>query len=107
LPFKVADPRLMVPVPTYQKPYAQETPMQILRQKSSPTATDDLYSISDVKVVFPADRIVERFKGEEGKVRTEGTLHVLVDLEPEVYLRERGFGTSLKRRKTPARSGSK
>ena len=65
--------------------------MQILRQKSLPTATPDLYSISDVRVGFDGVRVQRA--GEEEK--TELRPRLFVDLEPEVYVRERGFDSSV------------
>jgi hypothetical protein len=65
--------------------------MQILRQKSQPTATPDLYSISDVRVGFDGVRVQRA--GEEEK--TELRPRLFVDLEPEVYVRERGFDSSV------------
>jgi hypothetical protein len=69
--------------------------MQILRQKSQPAATPDLYSISDVRVGFDGER-VQRASEEE---KTELRLRLFVDLEPEVYVRERGFGSSVETKK--------
>ena len=77
--------------------------MQILRQNSQPTATPDLYSISDVRVGFDGVRVQRA--GEEEK--TELRPRLFVDLEPEVYVRERGFGSSVETKKMPVRCKSK
>lgn len=67
--------------------------MQIIRQKSQPTATPDQYSISDVRVGFePAWKSLH----PEEKV---GKFLLSVDLEPEGHFRERGFDRSYETKK--------
>jgi hypothetical protein len=71
--------------------------MEIIGRNPQP----DPYSISNVRVRFTTAeqfRSREDFnKGNRGRT-VVSKLRVIVDLEPEPYLRERGFGTSFERK---------
>jgi hypothetical protein len=69
--------------------------MKIDRQESQPTATPDLYSISDVRVSF--DGVGVQPMGEEERIELRP--RVFVALEPEVYVQERGYGSSVETKK--------
>jgi len=62
--------------------------MEIIGRNPNP----DKYSISEVRVAFDTAEL--RREGKKERRTVASTLRLFVDLEPEGYRRERGFGNS-------------